>query len=151
MLEEKHKSHWTTMSCSACKPFTASCKISEKFCLGPREKQMLRSWKFWGCDSIFLTSLPFWFHMFSCWWFQPLWKICSSRSFPQGLGWTSKIYELPPPMVFVVVNSHQIPCLICFKPRHHALPTVTERSLIEVERLRTNRGWDFQIPAVSFR
>ena len=44
-------------------------------------------------------------HLFpSSWWLnQPIWKICSSKwlHLPQFSGWTYKIFELPPPQVFL--------------------------------------------------
>ena len=40
--------------------------------------------------------------------FQPIWKICHRQigSFPQGSGWTSKIFELPPPSMWMSLHVH---------------------------------------------
>ena len=130
---------------------------------------------FEGVIAFFLHHYLFDFICFLVGGFNTFEKYARQNHFP-GIGVKIKNIWVATTYVFVGVNPHQIPCLICFKPRHHALPTVTERSLIEVERLRTNRakltagtpnswwfgsnvspfsdnpgGWDFQIPAVSFR
>ena len=42
------------------------------------------------------------------WWFQPIWKICSSKwvHLPHFSGWKSRLFELPPPRKSCQQNHH---------------------------------------------
>ena len=63
-----------------------------------RKENHTKNWEFRPYRICFPTP--------SGWWFQPIWKICSSKwvHLPQFSGWKYKIFELPPPSLLHLSN-----------------------------------------------